>query len=212
MNRKLILKMSKIIGGKSNRMTPNSVFRKLLDDKRDFNVPFSSSEIAMISYLSVAFNKNEDIEVLYNHIENNLFMVKFDVISEVAVDIDCDVCEGSGEYECPACNGTGEDGEEDCYNCDGKGESTCLTCGGDGYLIDEHSVLKDEVTCFSYNKDYFNMFELNTSGFITSADYDTFLEDEKTIFIIDSFGVLDQYNYQYDVEVGQSFIVDFITL
>jgi len=216
MRRNTILKLSRIIGKKKYNH-PNGVYRKLLSDKNLFGIPLSEMEMAMISYLSIAFKNNEDIEILYNYIENNLFMIRFDIISETGTDIDCETCEGSGSVECVACDGTGDDKgigyddyEDDCYNCDGTGEMSCNDCEGDGYYIDEHSVLKEVTTCFSYDKNYFDRFELNSSGFISSADYDIFLDDEKTIFIVEDFGALDKYNYQFKPEVGQAFIVDLI--
>jgi len=209
MRRDLILKFAKINGKKTKFNNPGSVYRKLLDDKNKFGLPLTEMEMAMISYLSIAFKDNEDINVLYNYIENDLFMIKFETIRESGVDVDCDTCEGSGTVECVNCDGTGDDYDDDCYNCDGTGEMSCNYCNGEGYYIDEHSVLKEMTTCFSYDKNYFNMFELNTSGFISSADYDIFLEDEKTIFIVEDFGVLDKFNYQFKPEVGQSFIIDF---
>lgn len=218
MRRDLILRFAKINGKKTKFNDPGSVYRKLLNDKNTFGLPLTEMEMVMISYLSIAFKFNEDINVLYNYIENDLFMIKFETISETGVDIDCDTCEGSGEHECVVCDGTGVfndeyDGYDDeCYNCDSTGQMTCNDCNGNGYILDENSVLKDIVTCFSYDRDYFNMFELNTSGFISSADYDIFLEDEKTIFISEDFGVLDKYNYQFSPEVGQSFIIDLIRL
>jgi hypothetical protein len=213
MRRNLILKLARINGRITNYNHPNGVYRGLLRKKELIGIPLTEMEMAMISYLSLAFKFNEDINVLYNYIENNLFMIKFDVISELGSDIDCDVCEGSSKVECVACDGTGDDEVEDeCYNCDGTGEVDCDTCYGDGYVFDENAVFKDVVTCFSYDRNYFNMFELNTSGFISSSDYDIFLEDEKTIFIITQFGELDRFTYQFDREVGQSFILDLIKL
>jgi hypothetical protein len=216
MRRDVILKFAKINGKKTKFNDPGSVYRKLLDDKNKFGLPLTEMEMAMISYLSIAFKDDEDISVLYNYIENDLFIIRFDLISETGTDIDCETCGGSGTVECVACDGTGDDkgigydDYDDCYNCDGTGEMSCNYCNGEGYYIDEHSVLKEMTTCFSYDKNYFNMFELNTSGFISSADYDIFLEDEKTIFIVEDFGALDKYNYQFKPEVGQAFIVDLI--
>jgi hypothetical protein len=217
MNRNTIIKLSKITGKKTKFKYPNDVYRKLMDYRKHIGLPLTDKEMAMVSFLSIAFKFNEDIEVLYNYIENDLFMIKFDVITETNAEIDCDPCGGSGEYECFNCNGTGEvedeeENESECYYCDGTGEVQCDNCGGTGYFSDENSVFKDVVTCFSYDKNYFNKFELNTSGVISSVDYDIFLENEKTIFIVNEFGKLDKYNYQFDTEVGDAYIVDLIKL
>jgi hypothetical protein len=217
-DRSMILRFSKIMGKNKKFKTPNQVLRQLRDQKDRLNVPFSNKQIAMISFLTIKFIEGEDIDVLFNYIENDLFMIQFDVITEAETDIDCDSCGGSGTHECSICDGTGDGDEDDdgyvddCSNCEGTGQESCMSCDGNGYYIDDNSVLKDISICFSYNKDYFNKFELNTSGFIESWEYDEFLEDDKTIFYLEDFNVLDKYNYQFDAEEGQSFIVDLIKL
>lgn len=60
---------------------------------------------------------------------------------------DCDYCEG-GQVECSECDGTGKDEDgEDCVYCEGEGSYSCDNCSGDGKVDCDYCDGDGRVNC-----------------------------------------------------------------
>lgn len=89
----------------------------------------SSVDIIKVIYITYfILNRTIDTKEMEN-ILNNLYVLTVDLYEDKnKIDIECDVCDGTGEEECSVCSG---DGSVECSYCDGEGEIECYDCYGE---------------------------------------------------------------------------------
>lgn len=63
-----------------------------------------------------------------DNIINNTYIFNAFEFTDKIEEVECDICDGSGETKCENC----EDGQVQCDVCDGDGDIECENCGGSG--------------------------------------------------------------------------------
>ena len=112
-------------------------FVKLLLSNEKFKPFFSQLNLDglfVVAMLISAKKKGMDINEEFEKIQSSLFSFSTILVREHEPDVECDVCEGSGNLECGDCRSRGD---EDCGYCDGEGDLDCGYCDGTGYSDEE---------------------------------------------------------------------------
>ena len=143
----LTKKLSKFGRGKN----PSDIYTKLTKDStyQDFYKILSAEDLILLCFMIPKYE--EDLNLLYDKIKNNLFAFSTITVDNEDAMETCSYCGGDGEVECGNCFG---DGEIDCDECGGDGEietgedeyEECRSCGGDGKIRCEECS-KGSVTC-----------------------------------------------------------------
>jgi len=104
---------------------------KLVKDKKFAGIfeKFKGSSLFVISFLVQAKKNNQDLDKIFDELENSLFVYNTITVEDTEPTIECDACDGDGTFECPECNGSGR---EECWECGGSGEKECGDCEGTG--------------------------------------------------------------------------------
>jgi hypothetical protein len=190
MKKSQIISLSKKISNRFTKSYPTAIFNNLNSDPFLKQIPFSSREKIIFSFLVNVYKEGFDPELFYDEIENNLFKVVFEFVDKKGVEVDCSECEtsgmvdcsmcmvdGSGNVECPDCDGEGEvwdyddevsepcqtcygGGEVECEYCDGSAEEECPSCNGGGAIYFEGGIEYSEWHVYSWDKEFSNKFEL----------------------------------------------------
>lgn len=213
MSPKQLIKYSKILSKNFKGASTNLIYKELSNDKLWGQIPFTKEEKIIIAFLISIYLSGYDPELFYYEIETNLFTNTFDVVVDKGIEIECSNCLGRGEFDCEGCNGTGDKecpecegdgevwedeypepcdtcqggGEVECDYCDGTGLEECPECEVEGYTFEEDGCLIEHWVSYSWNKDYFNRFELTSIGeVVDSALFDNFWDDDKTLWVLSS--------------------------
>jgi len=114
--------------------SPTSIYESLWDDTnfKPLLDRMSPKDIVLYSFLIPLNNNGEDIDEIYDRIENNMYSIKIVEVYDSEPDVNCPDCNGYGTISCDMCGG---DSEVDCRWCDGDGEENCDSCDGSG--VDE---------------------------------------------------------------------------
>ena len=130
-------------------ITPTRIYESLIDDKymNHFFDIFDSKDLIMYCLLVPYLNNGDDVDEIYDKIENNLFSIELVEIYNSEPEVDCPKCDGTNVIKCDNCNG---DGRLECGYCDGIGDVDCDMC--DGLGVDEegdecHHCNMGKVTC-----------------------------------------------------------------
>ena len=204
--------------------SPTSVYQSLWDDThfKPLLNKMSPEDIIFYSFLIPVINKGQDIDEIYDRIENNMYTVELVEIYNTEPEVDCpechlgfiscDNCDGTGEVDCDYCWGRGQDSEgEECNRCDGNGTESCDYCGGDGdnicsncdgdgKLFSDTSVEiihNDYISWSPRWKDYF--FRSKPDEQLDSEDVRNFHNNSQTIFLGTQQQISEEYlEYEND--------------
>lgn len=233
MKKSQIISLSKKISNRFTKSYPTAIFNNLNSDPFLKQIPFSFHEKIMVSFLTSLHKEGFDPELFYDEIENNLFVVVFEFINTKGIEVDCPNCDstgqiyctncnGNGDFECPECDGTGDhwdynvsepcemcsgDGEIECDTCEGTGYESCNYCVGDGYIENEDGVEYTEWHVYSWDKDFFDKFELmGYNEVVPSELYDDFWDNDKTLWIEEISIIFDEDS---DFNEGDAVLINF---
>jgi len=116
---------------------------------------YDLTDLIEICMLVNVANHGLDLNKEYDLMKKNLFTFSLIRVEELSPEVDCGVCDRSGEIrcdycyngsvdcahcdggdiDCRRCDGSGEGpDEEDCTHCDGSGYEQCEYCDGDGKI------------------------------------------------------------------------------
>ena len=230
MKKDQLIKLSKKLSNYFPSNTATGIYKDFANDSMFNDFPIDNRSKIILAFL-ISLNKNdEDPELYFNEIDNNLFRADIHYIDEKDSEYDCPECGGGGSESCSHCVGDGFvfcdncDGDEDepcsicdgvgelpCDRCDEAGEISCEACFGEGYVVFDDSATVSIFICYSWNKEFYDKFELMEDSRIEPETYLSFVEDDERTIVTWDFET-HFYEYEYEWTLEDDAVLDNLTL